>query len=439
MKRERNIYIFFIILSFILLLSPEASFAQQLLFSPRENIIFTTLNQLQNREEAVRDAMKDAQMKLVEARITETRTKTKAKVHLLEDLSSRTHPYLSTGTAFSDNVDGDSEPRKSAIVYTYKPGLKLNLLGRNRSSLVDIFINSSYYDNRSRSNTQDAGITILNNFVIGRYALSIYEKYNTTHIAQSHFGIDKTVAHYWSNVFNPILRTNFNRLDLDIGYKHLDYDYEADYSGGDHHEDTFTFHQSLSLTTKMSLSLEYDRVRKQYAHPLEASGNSITDRISLSLNEILSPITTGSISSIYETEDPKEGAQQRIFGFSVSTGYRITKRSDLGLSMQYLQDRQSQSKVGFNNEWSFSLSGNHRFAFNPKFNLSLAYANNYRDLFKTENSDQETKSDSFSFGLSYAFKRWLDFNLKYSYAKTNKNFEPHYYINSVTFTTEARF
>ena len=63
-------FIAYFIISVLLILSlvPKISLAQQVPFSPRENAIFTTLNQLQEKDDVMKEAMKEAQMNLLESR-----------------------------------------------------------------------------------------------------------------------------------------------------------------------------------------------------------------------------------------------------------------------------------------------------------------------------------------------------------------------------------
>jgi hypothetical protein len=411
------------------------SFAQQFPFSPRENAIFTALNQLQAREEAIRDSIKDAQMKLIENRVVET----KANVVFFKNLASRTHPYLDLETQFDDNVDARAGLKKSSLINSSKLGLNMNFSGTGKFVNVDMHIDNVSYNNRPRSNNLESEIALTNNFILGRYNLSIYEDYFNNYIAKPHFGIKKDqFSYYWANTFGYTLGTHFNRLNFDIGYKRVDYDYEPDYSSSDKINETYSFHQYLLIATKTQLSLEYIRFQEKYKHPFDSPADYNYNNFTLGLTGVLSSKLTGSANIGYKISDYKIGIDHRDLSLEGTVGYKVFERTDLALALNHLIHHET-NVADYYIENSFEIGSNHRLAFNPKFNLSLGYKIDCKEYNKKTDLDPGSRIDTFSFGLSYAFRRWLDFSLTYNYSKTNYKDVVGYDINTITFATQAKF
>ena len=425
---------YFIIL--ILSLWPNMSFAQQLAFSPRENIIFATLNRLQGKEEAIRDSMKEAQMKLIKDRYIDMEV-SRVKGINFKDLASRAHPYLSQETVFNGNINANTE-NKTAVANTLKPGLKMNFSGSGKALKLDMSVNNSYCNNRPANNLQEAEIDLLSNFSLGRYNLVFSEDYSNNYLANSRF-VSKDFVRYWKNTFAYQLGSQFNRLRFDIGYKRSDYDYEPDHSFNDQIEETYSLNQYLLIATKTRLSLEYSYERLKYKHKADSSGDSRYNDYNLALSNVLSDKLTDLIGMDYKVSDSKMGSHDRDFTLTGNIAYRISERTDLALNLSRLFHKET-SEAGDYIENSIGLSGNHRLAFNPKFSISFGGGAIYQDYNKATDSAGGSDIYSLNLGLTYAFRHWLDFGLDYAYDKTNYESAPgSYHNNTVTFKTAARF
>ena len=422
---------YFIIL--ILSLWPNMSFAQQLAFSPRENIIFVTLNRLQDKEEAIRDSMKEAQMKLIKDRYIDMEV-SRVKGINFKDLASRTHPYLSHQAVFNDNIDAKQDNKKTALINTVKPGLKMNFNGKGKTLKVDMFINGSYYHNRPRNNLQETEMDLLGNFSLGRYILSLSEDYYNNYIAKI-----PDFAHCWRSTFTSLLGSQFNRLRFDIGYKRSDSDYEPDHSSSEQTEETYSLNQYLLIATKTRLSLEYSYGLLKYKHKADSSGNSRYNDYNLALSNVLSAKLTDLIGMGYKVSDSKTGNHNRDFTLTGNIAYRISERTNLALNLSHLFHME-KDEAGNSIDRGISLSGNHRLAFNPKFSISFGGGASYHDYTKAADRAGESDSYSLNLGLAYAFRYWLDFGLDYAYSKTNYESAPvSPHNNTVTFKTAARF
>jgi len=415
---------------------PGSSYAQQLIFTPRENVIFATLNQLQEREEAMRTSLKEAQVKL----LRENLAVKKNKVTLVSSIASRLHPYLNTDSANNDNVDSTPSNRKSSVIHTVTPGVKLSLSQKNRFLSFDAYINNLYYNNRARSNTQDANLDMLGNFNFGRYSLSLTNDYFNNYIAQPHFNIKKDgLAHYWKNIFEADIRGNYNRYDYNFGFSHAVSRYEKDSKVGlDLGEDKFSLDQYLVLTPKTQLSLQYSHIRDHHDYK-ESNGTDFnSNEYILTLTKILSYKFSSSLGIDYEAQNYKATSDKRTTIFRGSLAYRLSDHSDMSLSFDHTIYDEKQTHSNYYLENTLDISIRHRFIAHPKLVIHYDYNIDYFDYLK-KYSVQYANVRKNTFGLTYAYKKWLDLGLDYIYTDKYFNYIPKYENTEIVFSSQARF
>lgn len=427
----KSLSTFFIILVFILWAIPKISLGQQIPSLVRENLILVTLNQLQTTEEAIEEAMKEAQLKVMEEKLIEA----KEKGFSFKDLASRAHPYLTIQTKFDDNVDSTPTTRKSSLINTITPGLKMNFRGKGRSLNLDMYIDNAYYNNRSRSNSQGITTYLLSNFGIERYTLSISDNYFSNYISTEELGINQ-VTNYWKNAFSSTLGRHFNRIGFDVGYSRTDYFYEPKSDANDYTDETFSFNQYLRIATKTRLLFEYSRGRTKYPHVPTSDSNY--NNFNLAATGVLSSKLTSMAKMGYKVTDNKGAADTRDTTFTTDVGYRVSDRTNLTFTLKH-SIHESATKSSYYIQDDFKLSGNHRLAFNPKFNLSFGYEADLKDYPKKAGFTGESNTYTWNFGLSYAFRRWLDFSLTYTNEKITSDVDTEYNRNTITFKTQAKF
>jgi hypothetical protein len=411
----------------------------------RENLIFSTLNNIEkmqdsNRERAIRETMQEAQMRLMEPKYVPKRVKeeSNAEGFRLKNLVPRAHPYLNAQTKFFDNVDAGSELRKSSIAHTFTRGLKINFLGsRGNSITLDTDIQNLYYNNRSRSNTESAELDLsgTSTFNIGRYTLSVSNDYFTNYIAKSELVAHSKSDYYWRDALKFNLGRHFNRIGFDIGYGVGDYEYQstAGSLANDRIVQTFNFKQFLRIATRTLLQFEYDYDRTGYTYTPSSDSNIYN--YSLGLSGVLSSKLTGSMKMAYSLGDYKAGDDTKTT-FTGELGYNVSRRTNYNLSFGHIINEPATDS-GYYIEDDFGLKCNHRLGFNPKFMFSFGGGISLLGYPKNTTSS-EVDTYTFSSGLSYAFKRWLDFSLDYGCIKKASK-GASYYSNSILFKTQMSF
>lgn len=428
--------LFYSAIAVFFFLACAESFAQEVLFTPRENLILFTLSQLQERDQAFDDSMKQAESKLKRKKIREIGA---TPAFSFEKLIPTPHPYLTASAQYNDNVDSTDAAKKTQINYNFTPGLKATFIRRKSNVNVDLHVDTINYSNRTINNAVDADTSILGNFNLGNYLLTLSDDFFTNYLASQEFGIKKdTFAYYWQNVVSSTLSRNFNRIGFDLGYTNSYFDYRN--KQNTHTDETFSFHQFLRIATKTQLLMDYSHVRSKYNFVTNSSSDYNANNYTLGLTGSLTSKLTGMGQVIYYKRDAKAEQSYRDTTLSTDLGYTISERANMTFGFSHLTHEPSV-KSNYYRENIFSFSGNDRLAINPKFNLSYSLIADYVDYTKLETEPNPKKNATYTLGLglSYAFRDWLDFSLTWQHIKKKSNVEIDYNDNIVLFKSQARF
>jgi hypothetical protein len=444
---KKRIIRFFIAVNLFLIIT-KVSFAQEVLFTPRENVIFSTLNSIHIREEAIKEAMMEAQLKLLAARPPQPSVSPpRESGWSLSSLKSITHPYLTLKTTYDSNIDNQEHDPKGELFHIITPGLKMNFVGRTKSINLDLHIDDTSYSRYIGGNATDASFGCVGTFNIGRFVLTLGNTYlNNFIIGPGFYNSEATYKWRHDNLFKWSLGANFNRLGFDLGYSQRILYYKHDFHlENNSFIDSYKFNQYLKIATKTLINFGYIHERTNY---LKQTKISNSDEFSLAITSVLTPKVTGLFKMSYKPTDNKTDDDERISTFTGNLGYNFSNRSNLALKYNY-SIKEYATKQHYLKENDITLTWNHHFAFNPKFKILLSYGADFNDYPKKTLKDRHTNNYTTEVGLSYAFRKWLFFNLDWKNYESRSNLvtggttddqtATPYEENVVTFTTEAKF
>jgi len=153
MALKINLGIFSFILVAVIFLGwgMNLAFAQESFFAARDNFIFASLNQVEAKQKAMTDAIMEAQMKLAESKPSRRIEGKEKSASGFSDIASRAHPYFLLTTVFDSNLDNVRYDRKSSLINTATPGLKINFKGPSASANLDVLVNNKFYNSHPKS------------------------------------------------------------------------------------------------------------------------------------------------------------------------------------------------------------------------------------------------------------------------------------------------
>jgi len=411
----------------------------------------------QGKEEAIRGAIAEAQMREVETKIPKPKGE-----GVGEFLKKRSHPYVTLGFGYDSNVDNVEHDAKGDMFFPGTLGLKMNFSGRDKALNLNTHLDGKYYGQRTIYNTLDAvqGLTSFIN--IGKYILSFSDSYNNNYIIGTReLGVKRSSVETtdisgestaqnerrWANTSTTILGRYFNRIGFDVGYIRSDIDYEPDFSlENDRFVDTGRLNMYLRVATKTRLLFGYSHERTEYRKMPDTITN--IDDYNFAVTGALSPKLTYLGRVDYKFGDAKTGFDGRNRTFTGNIGYAFTNRTNLTFNYNHIIGKKTISGLIddasslYTHGDTFSLTGNHRLAFNPKFNLSVKCGAELYDYPNNADAGHD-QTYSFGLGLSYAFRQWIDFSLNWtdSITRTALSTDSKTIVNRdiIEFKTAARF
>lgn len=440
------------VLTLSLSIGAEISFCQQTPFAPREDMMLFTMDKLQagyDKDDAIREATIETQMKLAETGLPK---KPQEKQGAGKSLKSRIHPYINSKISYDSNIDDAQYNAKGSMIFDTTPGVKMNFTGKSKALNLDTHINTEYFNNRSEYDGVDASAGYSGYMNIGKYILSSSDIYNNNYLSNiSELGgrdeiyqREGILKRRWLNTFNLTLGRYFNRLGFDLGYRRQDIDYEPDFSiDEDKFVDTGILNSYLRVATKTRLIFGYAHSRTEYRKKYLIYNS---DDFNLGLTGALSPKLTylGRVdyfvndSKPYNDSDNPAETDSRVLTLTGNLGYAFSNRTNITFNYNHgIKNFANDSFYSL--EDTFKLTGNHRLAFNPKFNLSLLYEADLNDYPKHIGFAAHTDNYTLGCGLSYAFRQWLDFGLNWINVRVESDKETPYTKNVVEFKTQARF
>jgi len=441
-ERDLRIYYLACLLIIVLSFCPGAVFAQQMPLALRDNAIMSAFQLLQvNRDKAMTSSFQEAQMRLLDGKFKEAVIiKNKPTPSFLSNFRLRNHPYASLESVLDDNVDLSGDHKKTAFSNKVILGLKNNITSKYLTTILDLKLDTTYYKNRTRSNTQGAEVKLQNYFNLGRYAFSISDTYNNNYIVSDNFVDSDLFEHYWSNTFNTTLSRDYNRLGYSLGYSYIQTEYENDFSlGNDHTDHTFTFKQYLKVATKTRFMFDYEHGITEYIHQQPgASKDFHYDDFSLGVTGVLSAKMTALLNTAYRFSDYKEDDDYNKITATGKISYVMSPNTNMALTYQHIAHDPGDHTDNFR-ENIITISGDRRLSFNRRFKFT--YDASY-DRAVYPKGDIRTKRNtrySWGLGLIYNFREWVDLSLEYDNKQYRSNVDTSYKNNILKFKTSAKF
>ena len=434
---------------------PLAAMAQEFPAAPnlRDDVMFLTMNRVQNtqkREEVMRSALQESRLE------QESMPKLGEVVgQTLQDIKKHSHPYVTLGTAYDSNIDNTYHDAKGDMIYRGIVGIKNNFTWKDKAINFDTHLNGEYYGEKTAYNNLDVVTGFSGYMNIGKYILSMAESYKNNYIIGTReLGVKRSsgevpsvagvsgaasLQRRWENTNQLTFGRQFNRTGFDLGYTRIDTDYEPDSSENDKFENTYKLNSYLRVAKKTRILFGYVHDRIEYNKILSIENS---DEYNLALTGALSAKLTYLLRGDYKETDNKIYFDLRDYTYTGNLAYAFSNRTNLSLNYNYAIE-ESANEPGYFYENILELKGNHKLAFNPKFNLSFSCSADLKNYPKNLPQGHD-ETYSYGFGLSYAFRQWIDFSLNWQnyVTKTGLGTDTNkggYEEDVVEFKTQARF
>jgi len=437
---------FFITIILFLALDFSFGYDQDSALGGRDEIIFNTLNQLQDRQRqvALEFAMVEAQTKITNLDYQKNLRKykehkgTNSFLSNLQAISQRIHPYLTTNGSYTDNYDNSRSPRKSEVSLGNNLGARLNFFTLGENIGFDIHVNDSRTRKHPSANSEDMGASISSGISLAGWVFSFSDTMTNNYIATPEAGIKvDNLQRQLTNTINLGLNRSFNRIGFGFNYNQQRTYNKKNKKENDTLEETYGLSTSLRVAPKTRLSWDYEFNRPRPAYANDPDFEKYYNNLSLAWS--VSPKLSFSVGTDYTYTDGKTEVDSSQFEYLVDIGYTLSPRTNISLGITH---GRSYSKMKSENslDTAFVLGINHRLARFPKLNTSFNFGADFKNFPKKAPQEERDSSYTYALTLDYAFKTWLDFGLSFSHNRDYSNSGvDNVYSNEITLSSQARF
>lgn len=383
-----------------------------------------------------------------------------------EDLFGSTggyvHPYLSAGETWNDNILNTNNNAKSDTITILSPGIWF-ALPRSRTKAVNITTSSyssgglvreidsessfrrfqaylhaggdfNYYNSYSDENTNDYTIEgALQLHLKGGISGGLVNQYNRGHNARG-TGYSNELDKYKNNLSSLTLSYDISeKIKIQGDLSNFDVNYDAtenDYN--DRSDDSYSLYLYYRLRPHISIFTQYQFIDVSYDSYTARDSEENHGNLGIQWN--FTEKTKGLAKIGYVDKEMKNtSANPNDVSASLTGVYNFTPKTSLGITARRAVQEASDSTGNYTLCNSVNLNYSQKLSNKITFRAALSYINEDYDGSRTIGSTTGERQDdfySFSPGVRYAFNRWLQGKLAYTYSKRDSNFSDYDYTNN---------
>jgi len=375
-----------------------------------------------SREKAILEAFQSAENKI---------TLPKEKAGFFSFILSQISPYFSLNTEYNDNIYLTKDNPKSDITNIFNPGIKfVPKEGGESKWKTEFDIGTNIYNNlrHSEQNSQTPYINFLLQIGQRKRILKIKQAFEKVLIATSSLESGtEGISEY--SVYNTGLnyKRTYNRLGYELDYQKTTYNYEKEFKSTNNY-----FDHNFGITgfiippamPKTEVFWEYNYGQIEYTKTASTSRNADYFKYGIGIRGEITKKIKGVVKFGYQQRDNKEGSDYATTTVNVNLNYRFLPKDNLALKIMRQINESSYAGEGASKENGLSL--NYQHIFNQRLNsdIGIAYSQS------KNNSNRKDNLYTYSLGLSYSFRSWLQSNIKYTHQEKDSNFINSDYKNN---------
>ena len=441
-------------------------------FSYKGRIISSVLDQVELKEDAILDAFVEAQIlermgglpipqrdldaaldqagepgakqvKVLNGKTEQAKEKEKVRTRLWDLIAKNTQKYIEYDVSYNDNLF-QTETAKSDIINEIKTGFKTSIVGVRHHLGLEANLTQYIHTHHPNENHSDIDLKVEGHRDAGQggYNLYISDTFTTNYLSTPKtFGLSATAGtQSWQNNLYFSLAREFNRLSYDTGFLFSMNRYEAEYArDSDYNEYRYNLSTFFRVAPKTRLFFEYEKGFNRYVYTQDPSSNSDYQSYFFGTHGLLTGKLTGILKFGFRDQDYKTAQDFSETIFEGNLTHNLSDRTSFNFKFERLNHDSPDINENYYVENSFTLSGSHRFAFDPRLELDFSIGYKYDKYPKIAGETREDDLYNAILALGYRFRKWLSVQLTYEYDARRSNNVYDYDNNIFSIRTTATF
>ena len=361
----------------------------------------------------------------------------------LKNVSKDIKTTINIKSTYDDNIYLTKENKESAFINTLDMSLKYNpdFIFRKGHTSLSFDINGGPDTNITKKRTFIKGkgnIESILNYKRDKYttALGFNLKKDYTSSTELKTGaiIPSSLVDYWKRSYLYLFSVDWNRIPMDISYKHSDYVYEKNYKSSNYTDDliSLTNYYKIFPKTKLLSSFDYEVSNS----PKKKDARIITYTFWGGIKGKISPKIDGLIKGGYKFENSKSNADINTQTILVNLDYKMATRLFHTIEME----KNLETSVYEDEIWTKTNRFRLYSSYLPAFSKKLRFGS---DLSFTNYKYSSNRKDNlYEIGLrsSYLFKKDLTISGGYDFTYKDSSIEDNSYKdNKITVEITKRF
>jgi hypothetical protein len=353
------------------------------------------------------------------------------------------HPSVGLMETFTDNVyrNYDGRDKKSDWITTLSPGLELVLPMRRHSFRIGYVADVNWYaDLRENNYVSQAATGSLNFDFPGGLLFTVSDRFLDSEIvrkAEEQPGLSGAADPYRalpfrSNDFLTRAKYSFaDRWAAALWYNYYKYGYDHEYDRtGDFDRNLFGGTLFYRFTPKTDLLVEYTHSKVDY--PKSSFDNNKNDTAYVGIGfdpsaKINGFLKVGWTQKKYDATNA--GVERKFSSFStqIDLSYNLSPYDVISLKGSRTIEEDVDTNAAYTRD-NYSLGYTHILSMNEKISLFglIGYGKSkFEGASLDADGARKTRDEniySATVGVGYAMRRWLTWNLSYTYQETDSNF-----------------
>jgi hypothetical protein len=342
-------------------------------------------------------------------------------------------PTLNANLGFNDNVSRSNDNKVDSWFSITQPKLELvNKFGHSSVRLGYQLSKGDYFSSSADDYTDHLLFASLNYELNSRNRLKAVVEYEDGHDARgSVYSIgavnnlsspDEYKQEEIDLIYSYGVLSAQARLDLNLNYRNLDYKLNTvDYLIRDREYRTAdaTFFYDIGSATELLIEARIKEIAYEYLPVGDASLDSVESSVLLGAKWESSASTTGYAKFGYQEKDFDDQARDSFSGVKWQAGiiWQPYQRATFELDTQD-ETRETDGEGNFIRRKEVALQWRHQWLERLNSRASVAFGN---DAYEGDASDRKDEVSEVNLALIYQFKRWLSFDVGYTYSERDSN------------------
>jgi len=352
----------------------------------------------------------------------------------VEKYGLRVSPYLLSSFELSNNIFLSPNVHSDGTIWTFTPGVKMTHTGDYGQAGIQYEAPFHYFTKYGDQNEQDQNFLAFGDFYLNEY-LELHISNDLRQEGATSGGPELDPVNYLENTFDVNVIYINDRISAMTGYQNYQREFAGDLFGRyDYSEDKFYTEGGYEIRSDLKATVGYnlayvnyenDPTRYAYYWELPVGLEGVLPVADINYRVKVGP----------HVRSQENDARNDFWAFigSVSVSKQLTAKTSLEIGFDRKPYESTFDNVPIFDQKTFYGTVQHYFTDKVRGRFDIFHVNRDWEQIVTVGSRTAKRDDEllgFGFGVDYAARKWLIFNVGYRFERRNSNYPDFDYTDN---------